>query len=145
MKTDADKIVDEFKEKFKTYYEDVLINYDGDGFLTNFQVWCYVLTHFTNEQIIDFTPDFLLKCFYDPEDYVDMYYNTIVSSFEEAIRKQQVEVIYKIMITENVSQGEAMIIADKVFSNEIGYFNAFAMSLHACFNAMQELVKDVIE
>lgn len=142
MEKNTDKIIGEFEKKFKTHFEDVLSNYDGDGFLTNFQAWYYVLTHFTNEQIIDFTPDFLLKCFYDPEDYVDMYYDTIVSTFEKSIRKQQVEVIYEIMTTKSVSQGEAMIIADEAFSNEIGYFYAFTMSLYGCFNAMRELIKD---
>jgi hypothetical protein len=141
METDAKKIIDEFDNKFQKCFKDVLDKYDGNGFFTGFQVWYYAITHFTNEQIIDFTPDFMLKVFYDPEDYIDTYYEVIVPTFEKSIAEQQTDVIHEIMITKGVSQGEAMIIADKAFDEQIGYFRVFFMALWSCFKGLREAVQ----
>lgn len=142
METDPQKIVDKFQEKFEKHFQEVIDNYDGDGFFTEFQAWIYVLTHFTNEQIIDFTPDFMLKVFYNPEDYIDTYYEVIVPTFEKSISETQTDLIYSAMTSKSISQGEAMIAADKAFAAQIGYFKTFFMTLWACFEGLRQAIKE---
>jgi len=131
-----DETIKTYKNKFMQHYKTIIQTCD-QSFLTDFQVWCYVLDNFTNEQILDFLPDFMCKIFIDKNDVITLLYKPSVETFKEVVTKEQNKMILQIMSTASISQGEAMIMADEMFSNQIGYFNAFNLTLWQCVDIIR--------
>lgn len=130
-----------YQEKFAQSYKKV-INECDNNFLTEFHAWCYVLDNFTNEQILDFLPDFMCKIFIDRNDVITFLYKPCVETFKEMIAKEQDKMILQIMSTASISQGEAMIMADEMFNEQVGYFHTFNLLLWQNVNVIRELYKE---
>ena len=131
----------DFSIKFMQCYKKVVENCN-QTFLIDFQIWHYVLTHFSNEQIINFLPNFIIDAFENTEACVDFYYDIIVTNFKETIIEELEEAISTLMTTHSVSQGEAMIAADSAFEKQIGYFTVFINSIIMSYIALGELVQE---
>lgn len=131
----------DFLTKFVQCYKKVAENCN-QTFLTDFQIWYYVITHFSNEQIINFLPNFFVDSFENAEACVDFYYDIIVANFKETITEELEKQISSLMITHSVSQGEAMIAADSAFEKQIGYFTAFSISVIMSYITLGKLAQE---
>lgn len=140
MTDKSEEIFAEFQEKFLEAYKETAENCN-ETFLTDFQIWNYMLTHFTDEQILKFLPQYIHEIFVYDDDKVK-WYGSVVKSWSETISEQQQEKISEAMCKASISQGEAMILADKAFNDQIGYFNSFAMCLFSGIITTIDTIKE---
>ena len=135
---EANEFVESYTVKFIECYSKALEKCERK-FLTTFQIWCYALDNFTDEQILYLLPKSMDILSVDNRI---KHFKEIVSTWKQVVTEAQTEVINTIMSTENVSQGEAMLLADNYYDEQIGYFSSFSKCL---MSAILVLVKEVKE
>lgn len=124
------------KKKIIQCYEDILKDCKTKFFLT-YQMHYYVLEHFKDEHII--------KSFNTPwltEDGLIKLFRAVFDTWTKTINKQLDEGVMKVMSSQSLSQGEAMLIADSAFEEQVGYLNSFITNFQV---ANQQLLQTVRE
>ena len=96
----------------------------GVHFLITYHLWDYVLINLNDEQKIAVLSSKLYSGFVDNTSKV-LFFDKVVSAWKEFIVKKLEECSHKFFTSENISVGEAIVLADAAFDKYVGYANSF--------------------
>ena len=116
--------------KFMKYYFEIANRGKDSGicFITDFQIWAYVIKHISDKEILDVMTDEIYDIMTD-EGKVK-FFRFAMDGWYQATRATHKKFIRKEMIKNGVSEGEAMIIVDNIFKKNLGYYGTIQYSLY---------------